>query len=92
MNSGYAPCLMFQVQPNPFGTCDPSRAQSPHSGGMNCGLADGSVRFITQGITPTTWVGADNWRMRGLTSAATRFINPRASSQCAKLLSSSASG
>jgi prepilin-type N-terminal cleavage/methylation domain-containing protein len=54
-NGGYAACFMFQVQPIAFGTCDPSRAQTPHTSGMNCGLGDGSARFITSAISPTTW-------------------------------------
>jgi prepilin-type N-terminal cleavage/methylation domain-containing protein len=59
VNQGYAPCFMFQVQPKQyFGACDPSRANSPHTAGMNCGLGDGSVRFLTLSITPTTWANA----------------------------------
>ena len=54
-NQGYAACFMFHINPIPFGTCDPSRAQSPHTGGMNCALGDGSTRFVTAGISPTTW-------------------------------------
>lgn len=52
---GYAPCYMFQVGPAPFRTCDPSRGQSGHTGGMNVGLGDGSVRLIAQGISPAAW-------------------------------------
>jgi type II secretory pathway pseudopilin PulG len=57
-NPGYAPCFMFQVQPVAFGTCDPSRNNSPHTAGMNCCLGDGSVRFLTQGISASTWANA----------------------------------
>jgi len=32
-------------------------ARSRHSGGVNVLLADGAVRFITDGIDPTTWRG-----------------------------------
>ena len=52
----------FQVQPNgPFdtnkkaGTCDYRVATSPHTAGMNVGLGDGSVRFLSQAVSPTTW-------------------------------------
>ncbi len=57
-SGGYAPCLPFQVRPVPFGTCDPSRAQSGHSGGMVTGLGDGSVRFLAQNLSATTWAAA----------------------------------
>jgi prepilin-type N-terminal cleavage/methylation domain-containing protein len=53
---GYAPCKPFQVRPVPFGTCDPSSGgQSAHTGGMNVGLGDGSVRFVSQGVSASTW-------------------------------------
>jgi prepilin-type N-terminal cleavage/methylation domain-containing protein/prepilin-type processing-associated H-X9-DG protein len=56
VSPGYAACRMFQVQPRYFGGCDPSSGgQSPHTNGTNVGLGDGSVRFVTQGINPTTW-------------------------------------
>ena len=55
---GYAPCNMFQVQPNLSSSCDPSRGQSAHTSGMNVGLGDGSVRFISANISPTTWARA----------------------------------
>jgi prepilin-type N-terminal cleavage/methylation domain-containing protein len=58
VNQGYAPCFLFQVQPRPFGTCDPSRGQSGHTAGTNVCLGDGSVRFIAQGISATTWAFA----------------------------------
>jgi len=38
--------------------CDGGIASSPHTGGINVGLADGSVRFVAQGITPATWWAA----------------------------------
>jgi prepilin-type N-terminal cleavage/methylation domain-containing protein/prepilin-type processing-associated H-X9-DG protein len=54
-NAGYGACNTFQVQPVPFGTCDPSRGQSAHTGGMNIGLGDGSVRFVAASISANTW-------------------------------------
>jgi prepilin-type N-terminal cleavage/methylation domain-containing protein len=54
---GYYPCNMFQVQPS-MDNCDPSRAQSGHTAGMNVCLGDGSVRFISSSISPTTWGNA----------------------------------
>jgi len=58
VNPGYAPCFTFQVRPNPFGGCDPSRAQTSHTGGMVAGLADGSVRFVSPSVSPATWASA----------------------------------
>jgi prepilin-type processing-associated H-X9-DG protein/prepilin-type N-terminal cleavage/methylation domain-containing protein len=50
------PGSIFQVQPNPWQTaCNPSRAASAHSGGINVGMADGSVRYISVGILPEIW-------------------------------------
>jgi prepilin-type processing-associated H-X9-DG protein len=37
------------------GNCDKRLASSPHTGGINVGMGDGSVRFLPQGISPTTW-------------------------------------
>jgi prepilin-type N-terminal cleavage/methylation domain-containing protein len=53
------PNSRFQVQPLPYlGNCDPTRASSPHTSGMNVGLGDGSVRFLAQGISGITWWAA----------------------------------
>jgi prepilin-type N-terminal cleavage/methylation domain-containing protein/prepilin-type processing-associated H-X9-DG protein len=38
--------------------CDKYRAQSYHSGGVNCALMDGSVRFVTSSIGQPTWQSA----------------------------------
>jgi prepilin-type N-terminal cleavage/methylation domain-containing protein/prepilin-type processing-associated H-X9-DG protein len=59
VNPGYNRCFTFQVQPTPyFGACDPSRGQSAHTSGMNVGMGDGSVRFISASISPNTWANA----------------------------------
>jgi prepilin-type N-terminal cleavage/methylation domain-containing protein len=52
---GYTQCLKFQVQPNWRSGCDPARAQSGHTQGINVCLGDGSVRFVSAGISATTW-------------------------------------
>jgi prepilin-type processing-associated H-X9-DG protein len=53
---------LFQVQPPNFlnspGPCDRRVASSGHVGGMNVGMADGHARFLSQGISATTWWAA----------------------------------
>jgi prepilin-type N-terminal cleavage/methylation domain-containing protein len=51
----------FQVQPMPYlnnGACDHRLPNSPHTAGMNVGLGDGSVRFLSQGLSAQTWASA----------------------------------
>jgi prepilin-type N-terminal cleavage/methylation domain-containing protein/prepilin-type processing-associated H-X9-DG protein len=45
----------FQLQPTRDGTCNYQMASTAHTGGINVGLADGSVRNVSQGISPSTW-------------------------------------
>jgi prepilin-type N-terminal cleavage/methylation domain-containing protein len=53
------PGSKFQVQPSPFlGNCDPTRASTPHAGGIRVGLADGSVRTLSPGMSRTIWWAA----------------------------------
>ncbi len=53
------PGSLFQVMPRNFiatnGGCYRQYASSGHTSGMNVGLGDGSVRFLAQGISGTTW-------------------------------------
>lgn len=60
--AGYPAARMFQIQPNFLTNCDPLRPQSMHPNGIMCGLGDGSVRFMTGGITPATWASANDPR------------------------------
>jgi prepilin-type N-terminal cleavage/methylation domain-containing protein/prepilin-type processing-associated H-X9-DG protein len=46
---------MFQVTPNPNFGCDPMRPSSPHIGGINVVMGDGSVRMVSQGTSVNTW-------------------------------------
>jgi prepilin-type N-terminal cleavage/methylation domain-containing protein len=49
----------FQVQPTPFlGNCDPTRASTAHGGGIQVGLADGSVRTLAPTMSGKTWWAA----------------------------------
>jgi prepilin-type N-terminal cleavage/methylation domain-containing protein len=49
----------FDVQPTPFlGNCDPTRASTSHAGGIQVGLADGSVRTLAPSVSGTTWWAA----------------------------------
>jgi prepilin-type N-terminal cleavage/methylation domain-containing protein len=47
---------LFQVQPRT--NCNHFLASSWHTGGMNVGLGDGSVRFLPQSISGNTWWAA----------------------------------
>jgi hypothetical protein len=49
----------FQVTPkgNPA-NCEGGLASSPHSSGINVGLADGSTRFVQAGVSGFTWWSA----------------------------------
>ena len=53
---------MFQVGPfaanGTNGQCDRGNASGMHSGGIQVGMGDGSVRFVRQSMQPTTWWGA----------------------------------
>jgi prepilin-type N-terminal cleavage/methylation domain-containing protein len=50
------PRSIFQVQPTPFlGNCDPTRASTAHPGGIQVGLADGSVRTLAATMSGETW-------------------------------------
>jgi prepilin-type N-terminal cleavage/methylation domain-containing protein/prepilin-type processing-associated H-X9-DG protein len=39
----------------PCANCNGAVASSPHTAGINVGMADGSVHFTAQGISTTTW-------------------------------------
>ena len=49
--------LTFQVAPA-VKDCDPFIPQTPHPGGMLAAIADGSVRILSAGMSPTTFWGA----------------------------------
>jgi len=51
------PDSIFQVRPTE-GNCDPTRASTPHPGGILVGLADGSVRALSRGLSGATWWAA----------------------------------
>jgi prepilin-type N-terminal cleavage/methylation domain-containing protein/prepilin-type processing-associated H-X9-DG protein len=49
---------MYMIQPprvNGKWTGQSNGANSPHTGGINAGMFDGSVKFVAQGTSPTTW-------------------------------------
>ncbi len=56
---GLTPGALFQVRPSPYmgsaGKCDFTRAATAHTGGIQAGLADGSVRNVSQAISYSTW-------------------------------------
>jgi prepilin-type N-terminal cleavage/methylation domain-containing protein len=56
---GYVACPLFQVRPTyPSATDYHGGGQAGHTGGMNVGLGDGSVRSVSSGVSATTWAYA----------------------------------
>ena len=55
---GYTRCLLFQVTPDWIHGCESRRAQSPHVGGIHVAVADGSTRFVNEGIDESVWADA----------------------------------
>ena len=51
----YPGCFKFEVTPDWLSGCHIDRAQSPHVGGINVALGDGSARFLAAGISDETW-------------------------------------
>jgi prepilin-type N-terminal cleavage/methylation domain-containing protein/prepilin-type processing-associated H-X9-DG protein len=53
---GLTPGALFQLRPQPFlGACDWTRASTGHSGGIQVGMADGSVRPVSPSISYIAW-------------------------------------
>ncbi|MFM7151071.1 MAG: H-X9-DG-CTERM domain-containing protein, partial [Gemmataceae bacterium] len=51
---GVASIPQFNVAGSP-GECEGGRPSSPHSGGINVALGDGSVRFVGQNVSGLSW-------------------------------------
>ena len=51
---GYSSLGKFQLMPEQA-RCNPALPQGLHSGGIEVGMGDGSVRFVDSAITPQTW-------------------------------------
>ena len=64
--SSWPKALMFQVNPNFVNACDPLRSQSGHTTGVTVGLGDGSVRFVSQGISDDVWAAVNDPRDRAV--------------------------
>jgi len=67
------PAAMFVVRPPgtgcPYGGGNLYQATSPHAGGINVGLGDGSIHFVSQAVNPNTWWAA-------LTPAGNELLGP----------------
>jgi len=56
---GYGVNITFQTAPSyKTAACDPCQLQTPFSGGLLVGLADGSVRSVSSGVSAATWANA----------------------------------
>src|SRR5262249_7510658 len=55
---GYPGWGTCRVQPNWLTTGASPVPQSPHAGGINVALGDGSVRFLGAGVSAATWAAA----------------------------------
>jgi prepilin-type N-terminal cleavage/methylation domain-containing protein/prepilin-type processing-associated H-X9-DG protein len=53
----FGPASRFQTRPSPT-DCDPTLAATPHAGGIQVCLADGSVRSVAPGVSGATWWAA----------------------------------
>jgi prepilin-type N-terminal cleavage/methylation domain-containing protein len=51
----YGPQYSYFLLSPTDANCDDALPESGHPGGINVGLGDGSVRFVTQGVSPFTW-------------------------------------
>ncbi len=56
--TGYPAARKFQVQPNFSNNCQMDRPQGIHTNGIMVSLGDGSVRFLTGGVSDPTWAAA----------------------------------
>jgi prepilin-type N-terminal cleavage/methylation domain-containing protein/prepilin-type processing-associated H-X9-DG protein len=56
----YPPCQKFQLNPHWVRNCDPVRTQTPHPGGINVCMGDGSVKVIPHSIDDAVWAAACN--------------------------------
>jgi prepilin-type N-terminal cleavage/methylation domain-containing protein/prepilin-type processing-associated H-X9-DG protein len=54
----YPPCPKFQTMPHWIDECETIRPQSPHPGGINAAMVDGSVRVIFSSISDAQWSAA----------------------------------
>jgi prepilin-type N-terminal cleavage/methylation domain-containing protein len=54
-NQPGGPAAMFQVKPSPVGSANCDNASTGHTGGINAALGDGSVRFVSEGVSGWTW-------------------------------------
>jgi prepilin-type N-terminal cleavage/methylation domain-containing protein len=59
---GYPPSPLPQDYPDFVSNCDPTTVQSGHDHGLHVGMGDGSVHWVSIGITAGTWAAANDPR------------------------------
>jgi prepilin-type N-terminal cleavage/methylation domain-containing protein len=60
--SGYPLAPLPQFQPQYINNCTIGFAQGLHTGGVMTALGDGSVRFVTSGVSANTWANVNDPR------------------------------
>lgn len=63
--SSYPPSPLPQNNPNFMKNCDATTVQSYHPNGLNVGMGDGTVRFVSAAITAATWATVNDPRDGG---------------------------
>jgi prepilin-type N-terminal cleavage/methylation domain-containing protein len=58
--SGVIQLPQWNIRANYMSSCNPQFTQGLHTGGIQVGMGDGSARFVSQYVTPSSWATAVN--------------------------------